>query len=284
MHNHRGELIFMFNKKNKLILTILLMLFAIIFFYSAYTQREQMLDLYESGTNKIYAGEYQEAQEIFGELGDYKDSLDLMKNAQNLEQQKQIYDRAVELFSDEKYEDSIDLFAQVEDFKDSKEYIETSNTLMKQRDDDEYMYNEAYSYYESDNYILAIRKFTELNGYKDSENVIRKCRLELAKLQQATTISAGIRSSVGMIRQGKVYLSGDDYYSWKSELDSWNDIISISVKGNFVVGLKDDGAVVMAGKIPYCCDFYWLEAYCWFGFKWRNSYNWIWKRKTIKTD
>lgn len=74
--------------------------------------------------------------------------------------------------------------------------------------------------------------------------MLQKCRLELARLQQATTISAGIRSSVGMIRNGKVYLAGNDYYSWRSELDTWNDIISISVKGNFVVGLKEDGTVV----------------------------------------
>lgn len=80
--------------------------------------------------------------------------------------------------------------------------------------------------------------------------MFQKCRLELARLQQATTISAGIRSSVGMIRHGKVYLAGDDKYSWESELETWNDIVSISVKGNFVVGLKEDGTVVMAGKVP----------------------------------
>ena len=109
MHNHRGELIFMFNKKNKLILTILLMLFAIIFFYSAYTQREQMLDLYESGTNKIYAGEYQEAQEIFGELGDYKDS----KKQAKIEYENCLpikYEEAISLMNEGQYEAAISIF------------------------------------------------------------------------------------------------------------------------------------------------------------------------------
>ena len=112
------------------------------------------------------------------------------------------------------------------------------------------LYNEAYNNYESESYSLAIEKFTELNGYRDSEELIKECRLQLAKYQQATTISAGIRSSVGMIRKGKVYLAGKDDYAWKPELENWNNIVSVSVKGNFVVGLKEDGTVVMAGEIP----------------------------------
>lgn len=187
--------------------------------------------------------------------------------AKILEQNKEICDNAIEAFHTENYEDSIKLFKQIEDFKtskkytdyyinfaelfeqidgfkDSKEYIEKANTLLNEKNINESIYKQAYDIYESNNYILAIQEFSKLNDYKDSEYMLQKCRLELARLQQATTISAGIRSSVGMIRNGKVYLAGNDYYSWRSELDTWNDIISISVKGNFVVGLKEDGTVV----------------------------------------
>lgn len=232
-----------------------------------------MITLYESGIDKINNQEYKEGQEILSKLGDYKDSFDKIKIAQILEQQKELCDKAIEEFDAKNYENAIELFEQVEEFKaskeyfkiyennielftqingfeDSKEYIEKANNLLKEKNNNESLYNEAYSYYESENYIMSIQKFSELDNYKDSEEMLQKCKLELAKLQQATTISAGIRSSVGMIRNGKVYLAGDDYYSWKSELDSWNDIISISVKGNFVVGLKEDGTVVMAGKVP----------------------------------
>ena len=263
----------MFNKKKKLIWYFTFIVFIIFFLWNAFEQRKYMIALYESGNYKIDNQEYQEAQEIFSELGDYKDSFDKIKIAQILEQQKELCDMAIEEYNAENYEKAIELFEQIESFKasqeyieycenannlfeqidgfkDSEEYLEKANLFLIEKETNETLYNEAYDYFESNEYILALQKFTEVNDYKDSEEMRQKCKLELARLQQATTISAGIRSSVGMIRNGRVYLSGDDYYSWKSELNTWSDIISISVKGNFVVGLNEDGTVVMAGKVP----------------------------------
>lgn len=243
----------MFNKMRKLILVVLSVLFIILFLHSASAQKKYMLDTYKLGIYSIENEDYQGAQEVLSKLGDYKDSLDQIKKAQILEQQKIKYDSAIEAFNNENYENAIELFTQVKDFKDSSNYIKKSTELLEQKNASEALYNEAYNNYKSNNYILAIQKFTELNDYKDSKEIIQKCRLELARLQHATTISAGIRSSVGMIKHGKVYIAGNDEYSWKDELETWNDIISISVKGNFVLGLKEDGTVVMAGKVP---DYY----------------------------
>lgn len=263
----------MFKNKKKLILYFSFILFIISFLWNAFNQRTYMITLYKDGIDKISSGNYQEAQESLGKLGDYKDSLEQIEIAKILEQKKEICDNAIESFNTENYEDSIKLFKQIEDFKDSKEYtdyyinfeelfeqidgfkdskeyIEKANALLNEKNNNESIYKQAYDNYESNNYILAIQEFSKINDYKDSEDMLQKCRLELARLQQATTISAGIRSSVGMIRHGKVYLAGDDEYSWESELETWNDIVSISVKGNFVVGLKEDGTVVMAGKVP----------------------------------
>lgn len=263
----------MFNKKKKLILHFIFIFFGIIFISNALVQRKHMLTLYESGIKKINEKEYQEAQDILSELGDYKDSFDKIKIAQVLGKQKEICDEAIKEFNAENYENSIDLFKQIEDFKNSKEYIEKyknkveffdqidgfknskeyiekANNILTKKNKNEALYNNAYNHYKSENYILAIEKFNELRDYKNSKKLLGKCKIKLAKLQQATTISAGIRSSVGMIRHGKVFLAGDDEYSWKSKLDSWNDIVSVSVKGDFVIGLKEDGTVVMAGKVP----------------------------------
>lgn len=236
----------MFNKICKLILVALSVLVIILFLHNAPAQKRYMLDTYESGINSINNEDYLKAQEILSELGDYKDSLDQIKKAQILQQKKVIYDSAVQSFNNEDYKSAIELFTQIKDYKNSEDYINIANSLIEQKT----IYDEAYNYYQSEDYILAIQKLVELNNYKDSEEIIRKCKIELARLQHATTISAGIRSSVGMIRHRKVYLAGDDEYSWESELETWNDIVSISVKGNFVVGLKKDGTVVMAGKVP----------------------------------
>lgn len=263
----------MFRKKNKLLICFLFILFFIFFLWISFNQRKYMITLYEAGIKEINEQEYQEAQKTLYQLGDYKDSRELIKIAQILQQQKEICDKAIEAFNDEIYEDAIELFEQVEafktsddyienyknyvelfeqieGFKNSNKYIEDSNALLTKREENETLYNDAVSHYDNKNYILALQELSKLNDYKDCEDMIQECRLELARLQQATTISAGIRSSVGMIRNGKVYLAGDDYYSWKSVLDTWNDIVSISVKGNFVLGLKENGTVVMAGKVP----------------------------------
>lgn len=237
-------------KYQKFLFVLFLFSFLLIFIGKAFFERDRMLRIYQSGLNKINNEEYQEAQEILGELGDYKDSLNQIELAKNLEQQKVIYDSAIESFKNGDYKNAVDLFTQIKDFKDSRYYIEEATKLLEEKNVNETLYNEANDNCKSNDYILAIQTLSKLNDYKDSEKMLQECRLKLARLQHATTISAGIRSSVGMIRNGKVYLAGDDYYSWKSELDTWNDIISISAKGNFVVGLKEDGSVVMAGKVP----------------------------------
>lgn len=274
----------MFNKKKKMIFYFLFILFTILFLWNAFSQRDHMITLYETGIDKIKNQEYQEAQEILSELGEYKDSFDKIKIAQILEQQKELCDRAIAEFDSKNYENAIELFKQIEDFKaseeylknyeynielfkqidgfeDSKAYIEKANNLLKEKNNNEFLYNEAYSYYKSGNYILAIQYFSKLNGYKDSEETIQKCRLELAKLQQATTISAGIRYSTGIISDGMIKYSGD-YKTLEEELYTWKNIISISLKGHLAIGLKKDGTVLVAGKIPDYPDYY-IDTHTW---------------------
>lgn len=233
-------------KKIKIYITILIILFIILFLSSAFYERNILLDKYNLAQQQYTNQNYIEAQKLFGELGNYKDSLEFIE----LSHKDEIYTNGVNLFNEGDYEGAIELLSQIDGFRDSKKYIEESYNIITKNNNNESIFNEAYSYYKSEDYILAIQTFSELKSYKNSEEMIQECRIQLARLQHATTISAGIRSSVGMIRNGKVYLAGNDYYSWESELDTWNDIISISVKGNFVVGLKEDGTVVMAGKVP----------------------------------
>lgn len=249
----------MFKKYGKIFIVVF-MLFLLFFLSYAFRQRNNMLATYNDGIAEINNGNYEKAIEILERLGDYKDSIDLVQNAQELEKQKKIerekekiekqYNAATELFNEGDFEDAIELFSQIPDYKDSNAYIEKAKKLKLQKEADESLYDKAYESYESGDYIMAIQKFSQLNGYEDSDEILYNCRKGLARLQHANTISAGIRSSVGMDRHGKVYLSGNDEYSWRPEIESWRDIVSVCVKGNFVVGLKGDGTVVMAGKIP----------------------------------
>lgn len=266
------------SKRINILIVIITILFFILFFTSAYFEKNKMLQLYSSGKEKIENQQYQEAQEILGKLGDYKDSLEQIEIAQILEQKKNICDNAIEAFNTENYKDSIKFFKQINDFKTSKEYtdyyinfeelferidgfkdsieyIEKANTLLNEKNNNESIYKEACNYSESKKYILAIQKFFQLNDYKDSEDRFQECRLELARLQQATTISAGIRYSTGIVSDNKIKYSGD-YELLEEELSTWKDIISISLKGHLAIGLKQNGTVLVAGKIPDYPDYY----------------------------
>lgn len=251
----------MFNRKNNFILFALLVIFIYIFFYSADKRKEEMINMYNSGIDYINNEDYQEAQEVLSKLGDYKDSLNLIEIAKTLDQQKAVYDSAILSFNNEDYENAIESFTQINDFKDSKRYIEEANRLMDQKNTAESLYTQSYTYYETKDYISAIQTFSELSDYKDSEKILQECRLELAKLQQATTISAGIRYSTGIVSEGKIKYSGD-YELLEKELSTWKDIMSISLKGHLAIGLKQDGTVVVAGKIPDYPDYY-IDTHTW---------------------
>lgn len=144
-----------------------------------------MLELYNDGIDKINNKEYQEAQEILSELGDYKDSFNQINLAKILQQQKEICDKAIEEFNSGNYENAIKLFEQIEHFKaseeyiknynkfvqlfeqidgfkDSNEYIEKANTLLSEKDNNDSIYNEAYDHYKSNDYISAIQEFSKI--------------------------------------------------------------------------------------------------------------------------
>lgn len=162
-----------------------------------------------------------------------------------------LYEYGIEKLLEADYQEAKDIFNELGDYKNSSEYVELASNSID--------YESAMQLFKREDYKRAYEIFSDLGDFQDSQSFIQECNVKLLRLQQATTISAGIRSSAGVVRNGKVYFAGDDYYSWKSELDSWNDIVSISVKGDFLVGLKDDGTVVTAGKIPE----YYVETKTW---------------------
>ena len=70
---------------------------------------------------QLYADrEYDDAIAMFTELGDYKDSADMI-NACN-------YGKATDLFDEEKYEEAAQIFEALGDYKDSEDMIETCAT------------------------------------------------------------------------------------------------------------------------------------------------------------
>lgn len=63
----------------------------------------------------------------------------------------------------------------------------------------------------------------------------------------AISASAGVRSCVFLLNNGSVKFFGDSYSGQKAAND-WKNIVSVATLGAYVVGLTEDGKVVIAGS------------------------------------
>ncbi len=233
--------------------------FLVFFFSSALEQRKSLLDKYNTGIEKYNNQDYQEAQQILYDLGNYRDSVKYSMAAEEamitFQYNDKIYEEAIQFYKKEKYKQSLELFEQISDFKESRRYIEDATRKIKESNNNRRVYKKAIENYKSNKLIEAISQFSKLGAYKNSEQLLKKCKFRLSQLQQADTISAGIRYSTGIIKNGYVKYAGD-YPKLEEELSLWENIISVSIQGHLAIGLKNDGSVVVAGHIPNYPDYY----------------------------
>lgn len=114
---------------------------------------------YNNAVAMLEAGNYSVAEDIFYDLGDYKDCDSKRKEC--------IYQNGLALFEDGKFLEAIDEFERIPDYKDSKEQI----SLVEKEQD----YQCAVSKIEKNDGgdLSSVRKvFIELDGYKDSEKYL----------------------------------------------------------------------------------------------------------------
>lgn len=205
---------------------------------------------YKLGLSLFDAGSYQEAIDVLTGLGNYEDSLTYISEASN----RLRFEEAHILYEAGRLEESLTIFSEVQDTEDfagaeeSKRYINEIKELLAAQDENEEPYNEAMELYNNKEYEEALQAFLSLGSYKDSRNKAQECEtaiLSEKRLHNAATISAGIRFSAGVTEKKTVEFAGQDY-SGKETIDSWENIVSVAVNGEFVLGLKSDGEVVVA--------------------------------------
>ncbi|MCI8714143.1 MAG: hypothetical protein HFH23_18335 [Ruminococcus sp.] len=123
------------------------------------------LRAYNSAKKLLENGNYQEAQKIFKELDDYKDSKEQVYECD--------YQRALSLIKEEKYSESLEIFTSSlkTEYKDSEEQKNLC------------IYEIAKQDLDAKNYIEAETSFKELSdiGYKDSNDLYKKSKYELGK-------------------------------------------------------------------------------------------------------
>jgi len=99
------------------------------------------------------------AAEIFSQLGDYKDSAELLKECN--------YNLAEEFFEKEEFDQAIDLFMSLGDYNDSKERIIDCN------------YEKAYLFYLDKNYEEAVPILCSAENHSDSSLLLRKILFDI---------------------------------------------------------------------------------------------------------
>lgn len=268
----------MFNRKKTIGFGIGLTILLICYLAFCFYMRGVYIDEYNKGLRLISEEKYDQARDLFVKLGDYKDSIEKVEEAQNYldykeadqlikdckhEEAWEIFDNlgafldsenrakearyiyAVELYNNGKYDEASLIFINLGDYKESKTYV--AGTILTSFGEMQLaVYKKAVDYYENGYYDYALIELRKLDSdYKDVSDLI--LRAEASKLQRLAdlshTISAGIQYTVGVKSDGSVISTGYNV-NGQSNIGSWKDIVSIDGFGVITIGLKSDGTVV----------------------------------------
>lgn len=232
----------------KLACFLILILATFVYIYNLSSIKNQLMSKYELAIEKMDTEEYDEAIELLRELGDYKDSVENLKIAE--EKVKEIqrngnYEQAVFLYETGRYEDAYTAFFELGDFRDSRAYLVKIEEAINKQDENQILYDKMLEYYNSGKYEQALAILEKLGDYEDCVDLTQNINNILKRLELSKTISAGIFYSAAVTQKGQVSFSGVNF-SGQSDIENWEHILSISVMGNIVIGLKEDGTVVTA--------------------------------------
>lgn len=206
----------------------------IVFYGTAFSIRQDNEIKYALAEDALNKQDFQTALDIFSPLGEFQDS-----------QKYKLYVEAILSYENKDYAKAIEQFTQLGNFLESEEYLAKSTTALKQIKSVE-LYNEACKYFLFEEYGKAYNIFKRLGEYEDSLEMAEESRIAW-QLQLTNTISAGVIYSAGITKDGQVRFSGR-LFDGKGEIESWTDIVSIAVNGEYIVGLKKDGTVVTASQ------------------------------------
>ena len=130
--------------------------------YVAAVEADQ-LKRYRRAMTLLERGEYDEASDLFTELGDYQESARLVTEC--------AYQKALRIAEKGKDEEAISAFEALNGYSDSEQQIELAKERIRSK-----KYEKALRIAEEGKDEEAIAAFGALNGYRDSENQIEQAR------------------------------------------------------------------------------------------------------------
>lgn len=182
--------------------------------------------LYQSASELFAGGEYPKAAQVFSDLGDYRDSVQMASEA--------FYRYGLEVSSAGAYWEVEPIFSKLGEYKDSvalakavrqKWIIQNRERLSAESDQTVGV--------KSDGTVVATGK----NDYGE---------LNVSGWHDIVAVASGTYHTVGLKSDGTVVAVGSNE-DGQCNVSDWRDIVSISADYDHTVGLKSDGTVVLVG-------------------------------------
>lgn len=218
------------------------------FYIGAYNTGIELTNKYTQALTELDEKHYQEAADILRSLGTFQNSRWFLSEAEDWIEIKELLDAGNYGAVQAKIEE---LKVAAKGIESSQNRIKESEILVQKEIFQAESYNSAKQLYDAKEYAQALKIFKELDNYKDSKKMVEVCQNNLKQLALSNTISAGVRCSAAVDKNGKIYFSADAFVD-REKIQHWQDIVSVSVKGEFVIGLKADGGVLIAKDTPSC--------------------------------
>lgn len=270
------------SKNNKIVFFIISLIFLVSATIAAFLMQNYNKYRYQQAHILFEKEKYEQAEIIYLELGNYRDSNELKDEMANYTEKLQTYNEANILLNENKYDEAIVAFEKIKDYKDSSEKIEdakynlgieyyenkdyeNAKKIFIELDDylnsefylaqievklitqyQEILYQKAFSLYVDENFTEAIELFETISDYKDSNELLNKCTIQLKRRSHNNIIAAGIRNSATITNTNHVKIVGNSEHG-QQKVDEWEKIVSIDVYGNLTIGLQDDNVAKIAG-------------------------------------
>ena len=122
-------------------------------------------ECYQEGIKLLEQKEYNDAAEIFEELGDYKNSIDMIAECK--------YQYAMDNYDKKKYSFAKDVFETIIDYADSKEMMEVCDNAINER-----LYQNAKKFFDNEEWVKASGAFGAIGGYKDAAELQKECEYQ----------------------------------------------------------------------------------------------------------
>ncbi len=216
-------------KKTKKILAVVLPVLALVavFFIWVYPNVIMPSTMYKDALGLLASGQYDAATDAFLKLEGYKNSSEMVNEAQ--------YQKAEKLLTEERYEDAILVYGKILGYKDAEEKrTDAVNTINADK------YNKALSLLEDGNKAEAAFAFAQLGDFSDAKE---KAKELWSGIASHNTIAVGYEHTVAIKDNGEVVAAGANDVG-QCNVKDWKNVVSVSAGWKNTVALLDDGTVV----------------------------------------